>query len=305
MANVTVRVPKMLVGLVVRVEAVVTGPRMAERKNDLAMEADTLAHGIISGIPVGDHRRIALNGYDSGGLRTHTGESGDLTVTAGDTLDVRIDMRPVTGAIGVTATVVEGVSDTSGGPGEVPECTAPQTACSDNWDVLEAPFAVDDWYRPSGWLGDGERGTACVEMTELQSPEPRAGDGNSTALRVEYKPACNGWAGVYWQWPEGNWGDEPGRQVRCATRVVFWARGESGGEVVEFLAGDIDNSAKPYRDSFKASLGRRTLAREWTRFEIPLVGKDLCRVIGAFAWSAPRARNPEGLVFWLDDVRYE
>jgi hypothetical protein len=52
--------------------------------------------------------------------------------------------------------------------------------------------------------------------------------------RIEYKQGPEkGWAGLYWQHPDNNWGDEPGVDLTGAKRISFYARGERGGEIVE------------------------------------------------------------------------
>ena len=90
-----------------------------------------------------------------------------------------------------------------------------------------------------------------------------------------------------------------------AKNITFWARGEKGGEIVEFKAGGIRDSKKIYRDSFEFSTNNIILSDNWKRYEIDLARQDLSHVIGAFAWVATKDANPQGLVFYLDDIRYE
>jgi hypothetical protein len=136
--------------------------------------------------------------------------------------------------------------------------------------------------------------------------------------------------------PEPNWGDQPnaGIDLRSATRVSFWAKGERGGEQVEFFALgvgwnpdrlDVHGQAIPavdpktdhdefqHRDSSRRvppllpETRRRPLTREWQRYTIELNGKDLSYVLGGFGWSAKGSANfgKEEIVFYLDDIRYE
>jgi hypothetical protein len=108
---------------------------------------------------------------------------------------------------------------------------------------------------------------------------------------------------VYWQYPDGNWGKVPGREVKGAKTVEFWARGEKGGEVVSFKVGGI-NQLK-YKDSLDISMDPVVLTTEWKQFEIDLGGADTSSVIGAFAWIASKDGNPGGLTFYLDDIRFK
>jgi hypothetical protein len=114
----------------------------------------------------------------------------------------------------------------------------------------------------------------------------------------------NGWAGLYWQNPPNNWGSRPGGfNLNGARRLVFKARGEKGGEVVdEFKVGGISGD---YADSGSASNGPVTLAKDWKEYEIDLKGQELSSISGGFCWTMSREQNPNGAVFYLDDIRFE
>lgn len=171
---------------------------------------------------------------------------------------------------------------------------------------LYAPFAVDNNYKPGGFMGDGQICSNCVEINGAFKGKPRPG-GAGICVRISYsRPAGKGFAGIYWTYPDQNWGEHPGWKVKSASKVSFWAAGDQGGEVVDFKAGGIASSAgKPFSDSFEANLGKVVLENDWRYYEIGLKGCSLKDVIGAFAWSAAANWNPSGLVFYLDDIRYQ
>ncbi len=114
--------------------------------------------------------------------------------------------------------------------------------------------------------------------------------------------------------PQPNWGDVPGAgfNLSGATKVTFWAKGERGGEVVEFFAlGGGWNPRKrrpimPHPDSSsKVSLGLIRLRPSWTQYAISLTRRNLSYVIGDFGWSTSVAYNRyRDVVFYLDDNRY-
>lgn len=172
--------------------------------------------------------------------------------------------------------------------------------------ILSAPFDMTLYFYPSGWMGDGEKGTKHIQLKTGFHECNRSGDTDGICIQIRYQPDPNGkgWAGIYWQYPDSNWGDNRGRKIVKATKVTFWAKGESGSEIVEFKAGGINNPEKKHRDSFEVAR-RIRLNREWSKYEIPLTGQDLSHVIGAFAWVASRDANPDGLTFYIDDIRYE
>jgi hypothetical protein len=148
---------------------------------------------------------------------------------------------------------------------------------------------------------------------------PRKG---TTCIRFSYprqlaEGGGEGWAGIYWLFPEGNWGSQGGHDLRRykgkITRLVFSARGEKGGEFVEFKLGGVNcpphnDPTKPYRDSFgpltPASKVTK-LQRTWQEFEIPLRGLHVESLIGGFCVVASRAYNPAGCRIYVDEVRLE
>jgi len=54
-----------------------------------------------------------------------------------------------------------------------------------------------------------------------------------------------------------------------------------------------------------SGIGPVTLKPEWARYEIDLAGKDLSSIIGGFMFVASAKRNPQGFVFYLDDIYFE
>lgn len=170
-------------------------------------------------------------------------------------------------------------------------------------EVLTVPVDIAKMFVASGFMGDGEKGGNVKVMPVAENLRP--GHTEGLCIRVSYKPGGVGWAGVYWQYPAQNWGDTHGRSIRNATKVVFWAAGQKGGEIVEFKAGGIAAAGKKFKDSFEVTMGSTALAKEWKRYEISVKGMDLSDVIGAFAWVATVDANPGGVVFYLDDMRYE
>ena len=114
-----------------------------------------------------------------------------------------------------------------------------------------------------------------------------------------------GWAGVFWQNPANNWGAKKGGfDLTGAKKLVFWARGEKGGEVIaEVGVGGITGK---YADTDKVSKGPIKLTTEWQEFEIDISQADLSYISGGFFWTAKAEDEPEGgITFYLDDIRFE
>ena len=163
--------------------------------------------------------------------------------------------------------------------------------------------SLDNHFVPSGWMP----ATAAqdLKMYINWKEAPLSGD---SCIRIEYtNKSGTRWAGIYWQNPPNNWGTVPnaGFDLRGATKLTFWAKGERGGEIInEFKVGGI--SSGDYPDSDSASIGPIQLTKEWKKYEIDLRGKDLSYVIGGFCWATNiDVNDPNGIVFYLDEIKYE
>lgn len=157
--------------------------------------------------------------------------------------------------------------------------------------------SLDNHYIPSGWMGD----FGGLKFDQASKVSPFSGD---TCIRVEYKGSL--WTGIFWQNPANNWGKIPnaGIDLSGATKLTFWARGEKGGEIIDkFQVGGINGG--PYMDSDEAVIGPVKLSKEWTKYEIDLRGKDLSYIIGGFMFVVSGPSNPDGVVFYIDEVKYE
>ncbi len=158
-------------------------------------------------------------------------------------------------------------------------------------------------FTPSGYMPDGR----CVAIDDAWRYNVKNG---RTCMRIRFDAECSSdrqkWAGVYWQDPPNNWGSvKGGFDLRGAQKLVFWARSEKGGErIVEFKVGGIGPD-QMYPDSASASLKDVMLTREWKEYAIDLRGKDLSHISGGFAWSTNMEVNPQGCVFYIDEVRFE
>ena len=152
---------------------------------------------------------------------------------------------------------------------------------------------------------------------------------DSNCLRFTYKRATNenrkGCGEVHWRprciasaisptltaipfWPYYVATIVPGGECRTdvlkagnlneVSHLVFWVRGEQGGEIIEFGIGGPDVEPSPGRST------EITLQPAWERHRIDLAGLDLTRATVLFRWRATDAHNPQGAVFYLDDIQF-
>lgn len=166
----------------------------------------------------------------------------------------------------------------------------------------ECNLSIQNLFTPSGWMGDGVYGRKYLNFEGSYSTDPHS---PPTCIRIQYTFGPQGWAGIYWQNRPDNWGDYPGENYsnRGFKKIVFWAKGTTGTEVIEFKAGCIDNPSKKYRDSFCVTTGRITLSTDWRRYEIDLGNVNLSSVIGGFCWVASKDYNQgKSIIFYIDDI---
>ncbi|RLD18990.1 MAG: hypothetical protein DRI36_00080 [Caldiserica bacterium] len=171
--------------------------------------------------------------------------------------------------------------------------------------AVQFPFYVykDRTYRgnhyiPSGWMGDyGD-----IKLNENCRENPYSG---KTCIKIVYtakKSQGAGWAGIYWQNPANNWGTvKGGYDLTGSKKLVFYARGEKGGEVAEFKMGGIQGE---YSDTDMATTGPIVLSKKWRKYEIDLTGLDLSYISGGFCWVTSSQDNPEGCTIYLDEIVY-
>jgi hypothetical protein len=161
-------------------------------------------------------------------------------------------------------------------------------------------------YYPSGRIGDA--GDISVD------PEFK-GNAHSgrTSLRIDYRPARFsllgwsplGWAGVYFLYPDGNWGQFPGRNLSGATRLSFWVCADHDTHA-EFFIGGIKDTRFAYFDTLpKLSTGVVAVGPAWRRHEIDLTGRDLSSVIGGFGVAASREQGARSSSLFVDDVEID
>lgn len=163
--------------------------------------------------------------------------------------------------------------------------------------------SLDNHFIPSGWMP----ATAAKDLKLNVNWENYSFSGSS-CIRTEYtNNSGTRWAGIYWQQPANNWGTVPGAgfNLQNAAKLTFWARGEQGGEVInEFKIGGI--ASGEHIDSDSASIGPVQLTKEWVKYEIDLRGRDLSYIVGGFCWATNiDVNNPEGIIFYLDEIKYE
>ena len=159
--------------------------------------------------------------------------------------------------------------------------------------VYSEQFEQMPWV-PSGFMGN-------VDDLSLDGADAEGAAVGEAGIRIQYTGRY-GWAGIAWQHPANNWGDqEGGFDLSGATELQLLARGEYGGESVSFGVGLLGNdTANP--DSGQAKIDNIKLTDEWQRFRIPLGELDLTSIKTGFVVTVQGRSTP--VTIYLDEIRY-
>ena len=192
------------------------------------------------------------------------------------------------------------------GDGSSPEPEAGSDSAKMDSDVADAGKKVDlplmvydetfegGLFAPSGYMGS----TESLVLDPVCATNPKVG---KHCLKVTYN-RVDEWAGVVWQNPPDDWGDQKGGfDIRGATKLTFWARGKKGGEVVNIGVGAIGKD-KPFFDSAKKEL-KVTLKETWEQHTVDLTGSELYRIKSGFLFSL--AGQGASTEFYLDEIKFE
>ena len=153
----------------------------------------------------------------------------------------------------------------------------------------------------------------------------RAAETNSVGFKTFFSPGYGGkgtavqvafdltqppnWVGLVVPVHRDYWGesDASGLDLSKAKKLVFYAKGEKGGEQIQVKAAIA--SDKQYGDSALLPLTSDwlKLEKDWKRYEISIKdASQLTRVITPFALIANKSYNPsEHITFYVDEIYYE
>jgi len=170
---------------------------------------------------------------------------------------------------------------------------------SSNFAVyLDGDAGSNNRYIPSGWMN----GSANMQVDPNWQRKPHSG---SSCFRVEWNgmSGTDGykWNGIMWQYPEGNWNTSDGHDLTNATKINFWARTDEPGVQLKFQVGNrFDSSGEVITQWL-------TIDTTWKAYTIDLKGKSLKNVRGGFAFVFDNVHdpNPDGTVFYLDDITFD
>lgn len=188
----------------------------------------------------------------------------------------------------------------------------------DRFIVYEDVSAAGNHFH--SWAKIPDQNAAVAMNGSWTDSPPHAG---ATAIRVQFDDVSganfggfyllNGTLSAGETKPQPNFGTVPdaGIDLTGATALTFWARGQNGGEMIEFFMGGVGRDpnsgapTSPFPDSTPVVKQSFILTSQWKQYSLSLAGRDLSYVLGGFGWVASDVFNPGGAVFFLDDIEYQ
>lgn len=175
-----------------------------------------------------------------------------------------------------------------------------------SFDVYTDQDAAGNHFAPTGWMPSSPPPQNQMDYYGDWLQMPHSG---TTCIKVTTTFQAGGgtWAGIYWQYPDNNWGTVPnaGYDLTGADSIVFWAKGENGGERIEFFAFGITGTYGDSESRWPPMGSITQLTSDWERHSINLSGKNLSYIIGGFAFAVSKASNGgNDIMFYIDDIQY-
>lgn len=164
-------------------------------------------------------------------------------------------------------------------------------------DQSEMPLLVYSAGARGPWSASGYMGNVAAMKIKEDFKDPIL---PSPCLKVEYD-SPDGWVGLRWQDPSGDWGERlGGANLTRGNTLFFRARGENGGEKIRFFIGGING--KMINDTVDRGVDVE-LTNEWKLYRIDLDRTELSRVKSGFGFSFEGQGHP--IAFYINNIYYD
>ncbi|MCF7874678.1 MAG: hypothetical protein K9L87_05100 [Candidatus Omnitrophica bacterium] len=185
---------------------------------------------------------------------------------------------------------------------------AQEAACeTEDFYVYADKNSPKNHFIPSGWMGD----TNDLAFNDQATEEALSG---GTSIKLTYDPEKGkgqGWAGIYWQSAQNNWGTrDSGYDLSQYNKLVFSAKGAEGGEVITGVkVGGLTTIGStgepvPYPDTTNTESGPIRVTDSWQEYQVNLADQDLSYINGGLAIIFNSDQAGEEQSIYIDDIRY-
>jgi hypothetical protein len=164
-------------------------------------------------------------------------------------------------------------------------------------EAANVPLDVKENFRLIEKTGDARNRPSSLSIEEaFVDPDEHC----EYCFKIEFEPGVIGRAGAILK-------SDKAKNIQDAERMVLFARGESGTEVVRFKAGGkITGNVNGAEPEYAFTSKNVRLDKEWQRFEIDLSAVDLSRITHAFEYEivgSEEAQSP--IVIYLKGITFD
>jgi len=179
-------------------------------------------------------------------------------------------------------------------------------------------------FSPYGWMSDATNLSQIIQLDLESRDHPNTVTKTSPPERDRCIRVKVTWGDATWVsiafisgpdkpawWGDSNTGRYYNLGALPQKKLVFYARGDKGGEVIKAQIGALGD--KPFGDSLANAIvsDDLKLTQDWTRFEVDLkdappseLGK-ICNGFGVVAELASQSGSPGETQFYIDDVYFQ
>lgn len=190
--------------------------------------------------------------------------------------------------------------------------------CSQVWVYRDFGMTENNFTQKAKMWGTDE--SLVKDMDENCTDDPYEGRSCIKCSQLTLEGDWGGWLFLNGYLPKGetvpklNNGSKGGQgmDLSGATELKFAAKGENGGEAVEFFTagfgynGETGVQTANFPDSSqKRSLGTVKLEKEWKEYSIPLSGADMSYIVCGFGYVLNADYGHGDNTFYIDDIRFE
>jgi hypothetical protein len=181
----------------------------------------------------------------------------------------------------------------------------------------ELPYTVDHDFVPAGYMGQAATlKTSLTALPNAMNSDNKCGGSRSSASAVgdchtftyaaDPNPSYDQWAGVFWQFGDGNW-TGPGLKIAAGAKEIHFFAKSDKAVSVKFWAG-MKKPEGGGADGWEKT-NTVVLGTAWKEYSIVLAGQDYSKgVTGAFAWAIDNVMQTKGLTgpykLYVDDIQW-
>jgi hypothetical protein len=161
----------------------------------------------------------------------------------------------------------------------------------------QLPVDVKESFKKIEKTGDAKKTPSRLQIdSDFVDPDEHC----EFCYRIQYTPGAQGQAGVLFE-------TDKALNLKDAKRMIFWARGDLGGEKIQVSAAGIKSSSAGASNGVKFGVTTTDFAlpKTWEKYEIDLSGVDLTSVTHGFELKINKGNDGSDKVMYMKYITYD